>query len=110
MAGNGVASFSGYTMINATQRTESTCFAALAFSIQMPPAFTQMPTSGPTHERAAGERGDQASHRRHCEGQAAGEEGVIEKVGESAQEATATVWIEVGSRATKVVIGVSEKR
>lgn len=41
-----------------------------------------MPTSGPTHERAAGDGDDQASHQRHCEGQAAGEEGLIERTGE----------------------------
>jgi len=37
----------------------------------------RMPTSGPTHGRATGDGDDQGSHRRHCEGQAAGEEGVI---------------------------------
>ena len=37
-----------------------------------------MPTSGPTHEQAAGDVGDQACHRRHPEDQAADGEGGIE--------------------------------
>jgi len=40
--------------------------------------MTRMPTSGPTHEQAAGDGDDQAAHRRHREGQAADDEGVIE--------------------------------
>jgi hypothetical protein len=57
-----------------------------------------MPTSGATHSQAAGDGDNQAYHRRHREGQAADEEGVIEGRGEWEQEATTTVWVEVGSR------------
>lgn len=38
----------------------------------------RMPTSGPIHELAVGDRDDQASHRSHHWGQAADKEGVIE--------------------------------
>lgn len=37
------------------------------------------PSSGSSHEQAAGDRDDQACHRRHRQGQAADEEGVIER-------------------------------
>jgi hypothetical protein len=40
--------------------------------------LTRLPTSGSTHEQAAGDRDEQACHRGHHEGQAANEEGVIE--------------------------------
>jgi hypothetical protein len=51
----------------------------------------RMPSSGPSHEQAAGDRDDQACHRRHRQDQAADEEGVTER--------SATVWADVGSRA-----------
>ncbi len=44
--------------------------------------MAQIPTSGLPHKQTAGDEDDQVFHRRYCEGQAAGEEGVIARVGE----------------------------
>jgi hypothetical protein len=69
-----------------------------------------MPTSGPMHERAAGDGEDQAYHRHHREGQAADEEGGIEGWANEQKRPLHGCRSRWDPRRTKVVTEVSKKR